>query len=271
MYVHIFFFTFSYAGPRSGPSRDPLCVGCLSMSTHIRPCSKLCRLPVCSQQCEGSLQHAAECEFLREYTNGEHRTQQANLPSGVPATKEQKESKDQYVQKSSVNEVCITNGNCNSGDIKQSLVQGNSGIQEKETKNGPGYHSKDNKVKGLSQPKGTTEINNNMKSFPQDGSTSASANGQPSGSRYNEDTINDSPHNSLSKQAIIDAASAQSPTVLEGLNLELVRSVTPLRCLQMSTLKRAIMKLLESIEHPICEVCVYSIRIFCLTRSWLRK
>lgn len=241
------------------------------MGTHIRPCSKLCRLPVCSLQCEDSPQHATECEFLREYTNGEHRTQQANLPSGVPATKEQKESN---IQKASMNEACITNGNCNSGDIKQSLVQENSGIQEKDTKNGLDYHSKDNKVKGLSQSKGMTEINNNVKSFPQDGSTSASANGQPSGSRYNEDTIKDSadsPHNSLSKQAIIDAASAQSPTVLEGLNLELVRSVTPLRCLKMSTLKRAIMKLLESIEHPICEVCVYSIRIFCLTRSWLRK
>ncbi|KAI5737065.1 hypothetical protein M8J76_009749 [Diaphorina citri] len=59
-------------GPRSGTSSDPVCVGCLSNSSPLSPCSKNCALPVCSSQCENSVQHSWECSFLRDHCTVEN-------------------------------------------------------------------------------------------------------------------------------------------------------------------------------------------------------
>lgn len=51
-------------GPRYIPDLKPFCVACYS-AENLKCCSRGCRLPVCSTQCESSERHSAECTYLK--------------------------------------------------------------------------------------------------------------------------------------------------------------------------------------------------------------
>lgn len=57
-------------GPRYIPDLKPFCVTCYS-GENLRSCSRECRLPVCSTECECSERHAAECAYLRKLNGDE--------------------------------------------------------------------------------------------------------------------------------------------------------------------------------------------------------
>lgn len=51
-------------GPRNIPDLKPFCVTCYG-GHNLKSCSRECRLPVCSMECENNERHAAECAYLR--------------------------------------------------------------------------------------------------------------------------------------------------------------------------------------------------------------
>ncbi|XP_014279422.1 SET domain-containing protein SmydA-8 [Halyomorpha halys] len=54
-------------GPRSSVL-PPACVSCMKMGVPLIACSKGCRLPVCSSECENSISHRMECQLLLEFS-----------------------------------------------------------------------------------------------------------------------------------------------------------------------------------------------------------
>lgn len=178
--------------------------------------------------------------------------------------KDNNEAKDlQCLQKAVAEKESMTNGK---RDLKDSSLQGdlNRVCKEKDTTGDQceqDHRFLDSRKNGVSQKTGLAEVkkNSNKSCHVQNESTPKCTNGQTLGQRsIEESTKEDSQHNGLSKGSITEGAQQNDlttvTTLMEGVNLELIRSVTPLRCLQMSKLKKAIMKSLESIEHPICEV-----------------
>lgn len=54
------------SGPRAGIATKPHCVICMELS-DLKPCSKGCGLPVCSEECEDNLNHLKECDFIQKH------------------------------------------------------------------------------------------------------------------------------------------------------------------------------------------------------------
>lgn len=137
---------------------------------------------------------------------------------------------DTQDQPNNLKEVIINGVDLIDGSNKQIVV----------TQNQPNGSSKQSLIRE-SQPNGITQDSiNGLTNQRIDRTT------QPA-----QDSITGSTDQRIDRQV---ESNSSTPESLEGINLELVRTVTPLRCLQMSKLKRAIMKWLESTEHPVCEV-----------------